>query len=217
MERLVLSPWVVPFLWKPSPHADCKGLTSDPDAAKLPYSAASLLYPHRVARISPLIGKSDTTVNRDRWQVYFSGTPARPDPIVPGRFIWEFRVRNCTNAGAQKQKRHPQMRMASSVLRWSLASQILRWTVIFPPLLLQTVPAGHSLFRAALFADALAGRLLSFGLAGLYSSSRYITGTLVVAIQLPFVVSFGFNSLPGCRLLNFLHSWSISRFRFQKS
>jgi hypothetical protein len=33
-----------------------------------------------------------------------------------------------------------------------------------------------------LCADALAGRLLFFGLAGLESSSRYITGTLHIAI-----------------------------------
>ena len=38
------------------------------------------------------------------------------------------------------------------------------------------------IIRAALYADALAGCLLFFGLAGLISSSRYITGTLGVAI-----------------------------------
>jgi hypothetical protein len=57
-------------------------LTIGPDAAKLPYSAASLLYPHRVARISRLIGKSDTTVIWDGWQVYFSGTHSKRISIL---------------------------------------------------------------------------------------------------------------------------------------
>ena len=51
---------------------------------KLPCSAANLLYPSRVARISRFIGISDTTVNRCGWQVYFEGTwvtiPGKPTP-----------------------------------------------------------------------------------------------------------------------------------------
>jgi hypothetical protein len=60
------------------------------------------------------------------------------------------------------------------------------WTVAFHrsycKLSLPVIP----FFQGRLVADALAGRLLFFGLAGHFSSSRYITGTLVVAIRLPF-------------------------------
>jgi hypothetical protein len=105
-------------------------LTIDPDATKLPCSAASLLYPSRVARISRLIGKSDTTVNRHGWQVYFAGTFA--------------------HFGARCRKRHSEWNGVFAVLRWSLASQIMWWTALFPPYLLQTVPAGNSLFEGPL-------------------------------------------------------------------
>jgi len=61
-------------------------------------------------------------------------------------------------------------------------------------------------FRAALFADALAGCLLFFGLAGLVSSSRYITGTLYIAIRMPFVKVFCSNDLQNCLPSVFLNS-----------
>jgi hypothetical protein len=53
----------------------------------------------------------------------------------------------------------------------------------------------HPLLRAASLAVALAGRLLFFGLAGYFSSSRYITGTLYIAITGPFKMPFHFNHL----------------------
>lgn len=43
-------------------------------------------------------------------------------------------------------------------------------------------------------ADALVGCLLFCGLAGI-SSSRYITGTLLIAIVVPFLTFIGFNGL----------------------
>jgi hypothetical protein len=127
----------------------CSLLRIDPDAAKLPYSTASLLYPSRVARISRLIGKSDTTVNQDGWQVYFSGTQGKHIPFFG---CIQFGLRfgadgSVTNSCAQKsRKRHSKWSGVFAVLRWSLASQIVWWTVVFSPYLLQTVPAGHSLF-----------------------------------------------------------------------
>jgi hypothetical protein len=44
---------------------------------------------------------------------------------------------------------------------------------------------------------ALAERLLFCGLAGIFSSSRYITGTLYIAINGPFVILFAFIELRG--------------------
>src|ERR1035441_6526930 len=43
------------------------------DAAKLLCSAASLLYPFRVARVSRLIRKTNTTAKHTGWQVDFGG------------------------------------------------------------------------------------------------------------------------------------------------
>jgi len=44
-------------------------------------------------------------------------------------------------------------------------------------------------------AVALAGCLLFFGLAGILPSSRYITGALLLAIEVPFTRVFYFNSI----------------------
>ena len=54
------------FLWELSPFADCYEMNC---AAKIPCLAASLLSPFRVARVSRLIGKTDSTVKSCGWQV----------------------------------------------------------------------------------------------------------------------------------------------------
>jgi len=60
-----------PFLFEPSLRVVC----FEPGPAnEVACSAASLLYPqHRVARVSRLIGKSDTTLKPLPWQVAFRG------------------------------------------------------------------------------------------------------------------------------------------------
>jgi hypothetical protein len=62
-------------------------------------------------------------------------------------------------------------------------------------------------FRAALFADALAGCLLFFGLAGLVSSSRYITGTYLDSNRLTVSDSSCFQLLEGLKLRNLSVFW----------
>jgi hypothetical protein len=102
-----------------------------------------------------------------------------------------------------------------AVLRWSLASQIMWWTTAFPVVPTADCPGRlFPFFRAAFIADALAGRLLFFGLAGRYSSSRYITGTLVVAIRMPFSTRFCFNNLSNRRHSDCLHSWNSDGIEF---
>jgi hypothetical protein len=70
-------------------------------------------------------------------------------------------------------------------------------------------------FLASL-AVALAGRLLFFGLSGL-SSSRYITGTLYIAIDVPFVllILFSYLTRPQPRLC--LNSGRENRINLLKS
>jgi hypothetical protein len=99
-----------------------------------------------------------------------------------------------------------------AVLRWSLASQIMWWTAVFSTVPTAGCPCRSFPFqRAALFADALAGRLLFFGLAGRFSSSRYITGTLVVAIRVPFVRVLCFNNLWNQQFPDCLHSGRLDK------
>jgi len=119
-------------------------------AAEGPCSAASALCPVRVARVSRLIGNSDTTANRSGWQV--SIFPEVPVAAIPKCFA---RLR-CNRQ--QMQKRHS-IGVASAVLRWSLASQLMcgRWSC--PPCLPQNPPAGFPFFQGRFLADALAGSL----------------------------------------------------------
>ena len=168
-------------------------MTIGPNAAKLPCSAASLLYPSRVARISRFIGKSDITVNQGGWQVNFQGTGADASQFCPCMHFGTFSSSKqivpslFCNSAPKRTERHSKWSGVLAVLRWSLASQIMWWTAVFSTVPTAGCPGRSFPFRrAALFADALAGRLLFFGLAGRFSSSRYITGTLVVAILVPF-------------------------------
>jgi hypothetical protein len=144
----------MPFLWKLSPLADCNGITCP---AKFPCSAASLLCPFRVARISRLIGKSDITSNSRGWQVELRGSRL-PAPLYAG-----FGGRKTCQT--QETPLLIEWRFPISYL-WPLASQTIygRWCLHRTNFRLAR-PV--SLLRAASMAVALAGRLLFLGLAGI--------------------------------------------------
>ena len=75
-------------------------------------------------------------------------------------------------------------------LRWSLASQQI-WAMV-----ISIAPSTDFQGRfAALWRLLLAWCLLFCGLAGIFSSSRYITGTFLIAIPVPFLGSCVFNGL----------------------
>jgi low temperature requirement protein LtrA len=69
----------------------------------------------------------------------------------------------------------------------------------------QTSLTGSSLSRAAALAVALVGASAVLWLAGLLSSSRYITGTLLIAIAAPFMILCIFNNLTIQQYCCFLH------------
>lgn len=107
-------PLVMPFLWEFPPPVSNEEINN---AAKLPYSAASALCPFtafsiaiRVARVSRLIGKSDTTAKRTGWQVYFVVTQSPEVSTQPKT--------------AQTQETPLPWEWRFAVLRWSLASQM---------------------------------------------------------------------------------------------
>jgi hypothetical protein len=101
-------PLVMPFLWEFPPRAPDKELNC---AAKLPCSATSALCPFRVARVSRLIGKSDTTYNRPGWQVPFPATSAS-------------NLSQSAQNGPQTYETPLPSEWRFVVLRWSLASQL---------------------------------------------------------------------------------------------
>ena len=76
--------------------------------------------------------------------------------------------------------------VALYALRRSLASQINRGRWLSPSRLLQVLPAGFPCERAASLAAGSCLVLLFFWLTGLTPDSRYITGTLYIAIDGPF-------------------------------
>jgi hypothetical protein len=83
------------------------------------------------------------------------------------------------------------------------------WPVVF-----STVPAAESprpvvpFFRAASWRMLLPGFCLFLGLAGNLSSSLIITGTLYIAIRVPFLNIFSFNRLHRSTFPVFLDSGS---------
>jgi hypothetical protein len=79
--------------------------------------AASALCPFGVARVSRLIGKSDTTAKRAGWQVHKRGTGKRG---IGSRAI---RVSSQQQAPIHETPLQTEWRFA--VLRWSLASQAI--------------------------------------------------------------------------------------------
>ena len=151
----------MPFLWESSPPADCNEINC---SAKFPCSAASLLCPFRVARVSRLIGKSDITVNRCGWQVepcrsVGSGSAAR-------------HLHQESQAPQNRKERHSQESGAPWSLCWSLAPQDYVGNGIFPLHLLET-SRSVSLFGAASLAVTLTGRLLYFGLVEMLPAPKH--------------------------------------------
>jgi hypothetical protein len=64
----------------------------------------------------------------------------------------------------------------------------------------------YPLFRGRIFGGCSCRILLFFGLTGITSGSRYITGTLILAIDGPFVWSFIFSYLHFKNSAFFLYS-----------
>ena len=108
------------FPMKTLPLADCHEMTC---SAKFPCSAASLLSPFRVARVSRLIGNSHTTVNSCGWQV----NSTAPSPIGTGL--------NLEPKTLQTQETPLRKEWRFTVLRLSLASQKVCGRQFLPPYL----------------------------------------------------------------------------------
>ena len=148
---------------------------------ELPYSAASALCPAGVARVSRLIGKSDTTAKRLGWQVNFAQTGLRS----PSHLY---------QIGTECRKRHSDRSGVSLSCAGHWPPKQMRTMVV------SIAPSAGSSGRFTLLRGRFIGGgscriLLFFGLAGILSSSRYITGTFHIAIHGPFAPIFVFNNL----------------------
>ena len=87
---------------------------------------------------------------------------------------------------------------------------------LYPLRLSQAVSAGLPTVWAASLADALAERLLFLRAGRNFPSSRYITGTLSIAIPVPFLCAFRMRDLSGCVLLRSLQSRILRGLLFKK-
>jgi hypothetical protein len=151
-------PRVLLFLWESPPRVPCEVVI----AAEGPCSAASALCPVRVARVSRLIGISDTTANSLGWQVSNPQGLRRCFPSSP-----------CRVALVQAPKAQTPL-LRSGACFPALVTGLPAKCVAggFPPCLPQSPPTGISLVLGRFLADALAGSLLFSGLAGFRSSSQ---------------------------------------------
>ena len=86
-----------------------------------------------------------------------------------------------------------------------------------PLRLSQAVSAGLPTVWAASLADALAERLLFLRAGRNFPSSRYITGTLSIAIPVPFLLAFKMRGLNRCLLLRSLQSRNPAGVTLQKT
>jgi hypothetical protein len=82
-----------------------------------------------------------------------------------------------------------------AILRWSLASQHFSLAGGLFHRTYRRLPRPVCPFEGCSMAITLAGCLLYLWLADILSGSRYITGTLLIAIEAPFVGFFLFSSL----------------------
>jgi hypothetical protein len=197
-------PRVLLFLWESSPRAPDQVMT----AAEDPCFAASALSPVRVARVSRLIGNSDTTANRRGWQVF------RLRRFTQMSFLRTWLAQFETSP--QSTNATP-IGVAHTVLRWSLASQLNVWPVVF-----STVPTAGSPDRYVPLSGPLLGgcscRVSAFfWLPGVLSGSLFITGILSIAIGAPFLNMFDFNCLCSPHESVFLDSRSNKGFLIPKT
>ena len=136
----------------------------------------------RVARVSRLIGNSDTTVKRHGWQVAY-GITGSSEFAGRGYFI------------RQMHKTPLQTERRFAVLRWSLASQILCGRRLSPPFPLQAprrfVPFEGPLRRRLL----LPGACSSLGWPEFTPAAGTSLAPYFAAIAIPFARLFCFNNL----------------------
>jgi len=151
------------FLWELSPFADCYEMNC---AAKIPCFAASSLSPSRVARVSRLIGKIDSTVKFRVWQVRCATrNPLYPAPMhsVP---IREREIRSEPRGQGAHARKATLFGVAfplSCAGHWPPKRRVDGGFSTVPT---ADSPGRLSLLRAASLAVALAGHLLFFGLSG---------------------------------------------------
>jgi hypothetical protein len=151
--------------------------------------------PIRVARVSRLIGISDTTAKRSGWQVYFSGTGMGTNP--------------CNQPGGRTGGQTESPPKAALTHETPLQSE-RRFGVLHRPLASRSIAAGGFFHRTYCrfpqpvypFSGPLLWRLLLPGICCSWLAencgSRYITGTCLIAIGRPFETVFIFNKL--CRI-----------------
>ena len=157
----------MPFLWEPSLPANYDGMNYP---AKLPCFTASLLCPSRVARVSRLIGKSDTTANGRRWQVKLRRLPDSAPISQPPQFVRK-PPQNARNATL--------CRVAFRCTALVTGPQTIPGWWSLPPCLFETFPAGHP-FEGRCF-GVRSCRVSSLIWAGRgLPRSRYITGTFLL-------------------------------------
>lgn len=144
-----------------------------------------LALPVRVARVSRLIGKSDTTANARCWQAD-SNPPGLPIPAGP------IISRRSTVCQTQETPLCTEWRF--NLLLWSLASRILRGrSLCLPYLLVASRPVTAS-SRTAEFAATLDGSLILCAGRDL-PSSLHVTGAITLAIAVPYSHHLIFNGL----------------------
>jgi hypothetical protein len=172
------------------------------------FSAASFHFPRGWCASAALSGKFDTTATRARAQVPRACLETSPKSTVIRAGIAARRKHS--RAPSQTHKKPPNM---SGFLRfpcWSLASQQIMAGGIFR----RTYRRPSS--RTPSFWGALAGCRFFVGSPD-SSSSRYITGTLLIAISVPFLVPLLFNHLRGFRDTRCLESRSRKLWESRKS
>jgi hypothetical protein len=160
----------------------------------------------RVVRISRLIGNFDTTVWHSGLQVARVEPRYKRNSLVGG---------STKNAQTHKTPLSIGVAFCVPALVTGLPANYGQW--LYPLRLSQAVSAGLPIVWAASLADALAERLLFLRAGRNFPSSRYITGTMYIAIPVPFLLAFRIRDLSRCFLLRSLQSRNPAGVTLQKT